>query len=69
MTDCPRVAVNLVVVASLEAFVSKEVNRLVLHARHLLLSGDVLQAVGFVPASRENIERDLAANRVAKSTV
>lgn len=50
------------VIATHEALVTEEVDVLVLGARDILLGLDVLQAVGFVPAGRENVERNLAAD-------
>jgi len=38
---------------------------LVLDARNVLLSLDVLQAVSLVPASGEDVKGDLAADRVS----
>ena len=64
MTNSPGIAVNLVIVSARKAFVAKEVDGLVLNTRDILLGLDVLQAVGLVPAGRENIERDLAADRI-----
>lgn len=61
LPDRALVAVDLVVVASFEGFVPKKV--------HLLEFVQKLQAVGFVPAFRENIEADLSANRVFQRQV
>jgi hypothetical protein len=58
------IVVDLPVVAALEGLVAKEVNVLEIDPRDVLLLLDVLQAIGLIPASGENIEGDLAANRV-----
>lgn len=50
------------VIAADEAFVTEEVNVLVLGAGDVLLGLDVLQAVGFIPTGREDVERDLATD-------
>lgn len=62
MADRARVGVDLVVVATNEALVTEEVNGLVLGPGDVLLGRDVLQAVGLVPASGEDVERNLATN-------
>jgi hypothetical protein len=56
---------DLVVVAALVRLVAKEVDSVVLDAADLLLGFHVLQAVRLVPASREDVERDLAADGVS----
>jgi len=63
--DRPLVAVDLPIVAALERLVAKEVDVLVLDAGHVLLGLDVLQAVRLVPAGGEDVEGDLAADRIA----
>lgn len=65
MPDSPRVGVDLVVVAAGEAFIAEEMDGMVVDAGDLLLSLDVLQAVGLVPAGWEDIKGDLAADREA----
>lgn len=67
MANRPWVGEDLVIVASDKALVAKEVNLLVLGAGGVLLSLDVLQAVGLVPAGGEDIERDLTTNRETAS--
>jgi DNA-binding transcriptional LysR family regulator len=66
MTDRPRILVNLIVVAILEALVAEEVDVLVVYTGEMLswicLRLDMLQAVCLVPAVREDVEGDLAAN-------
>jgi hypothetical protein len=64
-----RVLENLVVVAALVRLVAKEVDSAVLDSRDLLLGLDVLQAVSLVPAGGEDVEGDLAADRVAIARV
>jgi hypothetical protein len=57
------VSVDLVVVTALESLVTEEVDGLVSDAIGLLgLVLEVLEAVCLVPASGEDVERDLAAN-------
>lgn len=65
VTNRPKVSVDLVIIASDKALVTEEVNVLVLGARDVLLSLDVLQAVSLVPAGRENVKRDLTTDRKA----
>jgi len=65
VADGARVLEDLVVVAALVGLVAEEVDGVVLDATDLLLGFDVLQAVGLVPASGEDVERDLAADGVA----
>ena len=63
MTNRPRVRKDLVIIASLVAFVSEEMDRLVFNARDFLLTLDMPQTIGLVPAGREDVEGDLAADR------
>ena len=65
MADGAGVLEDLVVVAALVRLVAEEVDGAVLDAADLLLGFDVLQAVGLVPASGEDVEGDLAADGVA----
>ena len=65
MANSARVLEDLVVVAALVGLVAEEVDGAVLDAADLLLGFDVLQAVGLVPASGEDVEGDLAADGVA----
>lgn len=58
----PIILVNLVVVAAFVGLVAEEVNGRVLDARNVLLRCQVLEAVGFVPAGREDVEGDLPAD-------
>ena len=62
MTDRARVRVDLIVIATDETLVTEEMDGLVIHSGDTLLGRDVLQAIGLVPASGEDIERDLATN-------
>src|SRR6478752_4366303 len=63
VASCPRVGVNLVVVAALECLVAKEVNGLVGDTVRLLgLVLKVLEAVSLIPPGGEHIEGDLATN-------
>ena len=64
----PLVAVNLPVVAALEALVAEEVHRLEGHAAGLGgLGFEVLETVRLVPAGGEDVEGDLAADGKAAS--
>lgn len=56
VTNGAGVLIDFMVIAAHEALVTEEVDVLVLSAGDILLGFDVLQAVGFVPAGRENIE-------------
>lgn len=63
VADRPGVLVDLVVVPALEGLVAKEVDRRVSDPSRLLgLVLEVLKAVGLVPACREDVEGDLAAD-------
>lgn len=65
MANGARVGEDLVVVATRVRLVTEEVNVLVFDATLLGVFLKVAQAVGLVPAGRENIERDLTADREA----
>ena len=65
VADRPWVLKDLIVIAALVGLVAEEVDGAVLDAADLLLGFDVLQAVGLVPASGEDVEGDLAADGVA----
>jgi hypothetical protein len=70
MPDRPGVAVDLKVIATLIRLVSIEVNGRVFHAiSEVLVSLNVAQAVRLVPAGRENVEGDLATDRVGEADV
>lgn len=64
VANCPGVGIDLIIVTANKALVTKEVDGLVLDARHILLRFNVLQTVRLVPASREDIEGNLSANGV-----
>lgn len=64
MSDRTRILKDLVVVAALVGLVAEEVDFRVFDARDFFLLGQVLQAVGLVPASREDVEGDLSTNGV-----
>ncbi|KAH3667606.1 hypothetical protein OGATHE_003129 [Ogataea polymorpha] len=63
MSNSSLVRVDLVVVASLVGLVTKEVDLLEALAFY------VTQTIGFVPASRENVKRNLATDGVSQSQV
>lgn len=67
MADGPGVTVDFVVVASGEGLVTEEVDRLVLDTGDVLLGLDMLQTIGLVPASGENVERDLTTDGVTRT--
>lgn len=69
MPSRPRIVVDFIVIPTLEGLVSEEVNGLVFHARDVLFLLNLLEAVCLVPAVREDVEGDLAANRVAKRSI
>jgi len=62
VTDCAGVLVDLVVITSDEALVTEEVNVLILGTGDVLLSLDVLESIGLIPAGGENIKRDLTTD-------
>ncbi len=65
MPHGPLILKNLIIVAAFVRLVAEEVNRRVLDAADFFFFGEVLQAVGFVPAGGEDVEGDLAADGVA----
>ena len=69
MPDRPGILIDLIIITILEALVAEEVDVLVLNAREMLrrvsFGLDMSQAVCLIPTVREDIEGDLAANRVA----
>jgi hypothetical protein len=66
MSDSPWVREYLVVIATHHSLITKEVNCLVLDAAwKLCVIFDVVEAVSFIPAGGEDVERDLAANGVS----
>ena len=70
MTDCPLIAVDLVIISALVRLITKEVNRLVIDAiLPLFLLRNKVQAVRLVPASGEDVEADLPADGVCEAVV
>lgn len=66
MANRARIAVDFPVIAPLKGLVAKEMDLVIRDAALLLgLAFKMTKAVGLVPASREDVERDLAANRVS----
>lgn len=61
----PLVLKDLIVITTLEDLVAEKVNSRVLDTGNVLLRRQVLEAVGLVPASGEDIEGDLPADGVA----
>lgn len=57
-----RVLENLVIVPALVRLITEEMNGRVLHAGDVLLRREVLQTVGFVPPSGEDVKGDLATD-------
>lgn len=67
MPDSSGVLKDFVVIPTFKCLVAEEVNVGVVNTSgQVLLILDVLQTVSLVPASREHVERDLTADRVAK---
>lgn len=64
MSNGAGIFINLIVVTANEGLVAEEVNCAVFDARDALLRLDMLQTVGLVPASGEDIEGDLATDGV-----
>lgn len=62
MPDSPGVGINLVIIPAGKALVTEEMDGLVVDAGDLLLGPDMLQTISLVPASGENIKRDLATD-------
>lgn len=62
MSNCPWVGVDFVIVAASKCLVAEEVDGLVLNARDIFFSLDVLQTVCLVPAGREDVKGNLATN-------
>ena len=67
MSICSRIGVELVVIATFECLIAEEVYCGVLDSASIFLGREMLQAVRFVPAGREDIEANLAADGVAIS--
>lgn len=62
MTNSARVLIDFIVIAADKALVTEKVDVLILDAGDVLLGLDVLQAIGLVPAGREDVEGDLATD-------
>lgn len=67
VSNRPWIGVDFVIVAASERLVAKEVDGLVLNARDILFSLDVLQTVCLVPTGRKDVKGNLATNRVSVS--
>lgn len=65
VSDRARILEDLIVVAALVCLVAEEMDFRVFDTRDVFLLGQVLEAVGLVPAGREDVERDLSANGVS----
>lgn len=65
MSNGARIFINLIIVSADKSLIAKEVDGLVFDTRDVLLGFNVLQAVSLVPASGEDIERDLTTDGVA----
>ena len=66
MANRSGILIDLVVIAALERLVAEEVDVLIIHSTgHVLVILDVLQAVRLVPARWEDVEGDLATERIA----
>jgi hypothetical protein len=69
MTGRPGILIYLIIITVLEALIAEKVDGLVVDTGKMLswvrFSLDMLQAVCLIPAVREDIEGDLAADRVA----
>lgn len=67
MPNRPLILIDLIIVTTLVCLVTKEVDSGVLNTTLLLgLVLEMLEAVGLVPAIREDVEGDLAADGVSK---
>lgn len=69
MANGSLVLINLVIIAALERLVAKEMDLSVLHATDVLFTLDMLQAVGLVPSSGKDIERDLATDGESQAVI
>ena len=65
MSDRTRILEDLIVVAALVRLVAEEMNFRVFDAGDFFLLGQVLQAVGLVPAGREDIKGNLSPDGVS----
>ena len=62
MPHRPTILIDLIIIAPLIRLIPKEMNSRILDAANLFFFGQVLQAVGLVPAGGEDVEGDLAAD-------
>lgn len=68
MTCRTTILVYFIIVPTLVGLITKEVDSGVLHPTDRLFGLEMLYAVGLVPASREDVEGNLAAYRVSMFT-
>lgn len=71
MPDRPTILKNLPIIPTLVRLIAKKMHRLKLHlpTGPLLLGRDVLQTIRLVPPRREDVEGDLAPDRVGEAEV
>ena len=73
VTGGARILVNLIIIASLERFIAKEMYRLVVDTRQILalvrLGFNMFQTIGFVPTMREDVEGDHTTNGITTDIV
>ena len=69
MPDRPLIRVNFIIVAALVRHIAEEVDRRVLDTADVFFLGEVLQAVGLVPAGGKDVKGDFAADGVAEGRV
>lgn len=62
------VGIDLPIIATFESLVAKEVDVFVVDPAQSLFSFNVTEAVCLIPTGRENIEGDLATDRIAASS-
>ena len=68
MTNRSFVLVNLIIITALVRLVAEKMYGGVLHPADVFLSFQMLQAIGLIPASGENVKGDLSANRITISS-
>jgi len=56
VTGNPAIREDLIVVSSRKTLITEEIDSFILDAGDVLFSFDVLQAVGLIPTSRENVK-------------
>jgi hypothetical protein len=70
MTHRPSILINLKIITTVIRLVAEKVNRRIVHTIGQVLVGlDVTQTVRLVPAGREDVEGDLAADGVCEADV